>query len=185
MSIVVFCWAFASGSGTAMRADAGEGEATEIAASQEIVEDHEKREGRPPGCSAGAIAASTIRWQGATGSLVNIVRFTNVGVEGCSVGPDVWAELRDANQIGLTVLVLPDSEFRALAALVLAPGDQAQLPIRWQNWCGEEPEAPLTLVVRLSDDGDLIPVSVEHVVGAKPRCDIPERPAVLGLGRLE
>jgi hypothetical protein len=67
--------------------------------------------------------------------------------------------------------------------VLLEPGEQAQAPWTWQNWCG----APLTkidVIVTLPDGSG--PVQASYVgpggQGSEtPRCDAPDAPSYLGV----
>jgi hypothetical protein len=115
------------------------------------------------------------------------VQVTNLGSSACVLTGPPQVELRaDGATIDVTTTtyrsVNADQPSEAPAVL-LGPGEQAQAPWSWQNWC----EGPLTkfdVIVTLPDGSG--PVLASYFGpggqdGETPRCDAPDAASTLSI----
>lgn len=126
-------------------------------------------------------------WEGATGSLAGGVEVTNLGSSACVLTGPPHVELRAD---GATIDVATTT-YRSVNAdqpseappVLLEPGEQAQAPWIWQNWCGG-PLTKIDVIVTLPDGSG--PVQASYVGpggqdGETPRCDAPDAASSLGV----
>ncbi len=142
--------------------------------------------GSPSPCRGENLSA-TYDWEGATGSLLGTVRFTNRGPGTCSLGGYLAVKV-----IGRDDAVLPVTEQRA------APVPTTQSPpvllgvnvtgaaaaqVQWREWCLPTKPTPVTLAVTLPDGSVLsAPYLGPNTPDQTPRCDAPNLPSTLGVG---
>ncbi|MHB8594151.1 MAG: DUF4232 domain-containing protein [Acidimicrobiales bacterium] len=134
----------------------------------------------PPGSSCtGTDLSASVGWQGATGSMLGGVSFTNRGQRSCALGGYLGVELHDQNGQVLHVTekqVGPNSVGPAVTSppvVVLPPGvvDGAGFSVQWFNWCGPTPARPgvtVTLPSGAQIDAGTVPLA--NSLGV-PRCD--------------
>ena len=143
----------------------------------------------PPGTSACTAAHVLIQaiWEGATGSLAGGVAVTNLASSPCVLVGPPHVELRAD---GATVDVAT-TYYRSVSAdqpseappVLLGPGEQAQAPMSWQNWCGRPLTKTLVIVTLPSGSGPVLatyfgPAGQD---GETPRCDVPNAVSSLGV----
>jgi uncharacterized protein DUF4232 len=143
----------------------------------------------PPSTSACTTAQVMIQasWEGATGTLAGGVAVTNLGSSACVLAGPPQVQLRaDGAPIDVTITtyesVNADQPSEAPPVL-LEPGDQAQAPLSWYNWCGG-PLGEVGVVVTLPGQSE--PVQASYVGPAPvgfltPRCDAPDAASSLGV----
>jgi uncharacterized protein DUF4232 len=141
------------------------------------------------GTSACTTARALVQagWGGAGGSLAGGVAVTNLGSSACVLAGPPHVELRAD---GATIEVVTTS-YRSVNAdqpseappVLLEPGEQAQAPWNWQNWCGG-PLTKLEVIVTLPDGSGPAQASYFGPGGQDsetPRCDAPDAPSTLGV----
>lgn len=130
--------------------------------------------GTPPLCTMADLDLAFGPWQGAAGSREGSVVATNRGAATCALGGSPRITLTDTAG---AVLVSTSEEGSSPEAVILHPGEQAQAPLRFSNWCGR------TATARAEIPGD---TAVGHVSDdaygiAYPPCNGPGQAAVMGV----
>lgn len=142
----------------------------------------------PRACRASALRSS-VRWQGATGSLLGSIRVTNVGERACALRGVPTVELRDANGVLLNVhQAAAKPLWKQLGAARPSGWPTVQLPahgaaqvfVQLRSWCITGVK-PLFFRTYLPGVGEAIPAPVRITL----RCDVPGQPARLAVGPVE
>lgn len=145
----------------------------------------------PPASPASACTKANaliqVSWAGATGSVAGGVEVTNLGSSACMLTGPPSVELRDDG----ATLDVTTTNYRSVNAdqpseappVLLEPGEQAQAPWTWQNWCAG-PLTKLEVIVTLPDGSG--PVQASYIGpggqdGQTPRCDAPHATSTLGV----
>jgi hypothetical protein len=139
-------------------------------------------------CRASALRSS-VRWQGATGSLLGSIRVTNVGKKACALRGVPTVELRDANGVLLNVhqesaqplwKQLGGPRPHGWPTVQMPPHSAAQVFVQLRDWCITGVK-PLFLRTYLPGVGEAIPAPISVTL----RCDVPGQPARLAVGPVE
>jgi len=140
----------------------------------------------PHACRASALRSS-VRLQGATGTLIGSILVRNVGERACALRGLPTVELRDANGSLLNVRqVTARPLWEQLGAarpsgwptVRMPPHGAAQVFVRLSNWCAT-PVKPVFFRTYLPGVGEAIPAPVRITL----RCDVPGLPAKLEVAR--
>jgi hypothetical protein len=136
-------------------------------------------------CTASSLTV-TGTWQGATGSMLGDIAFTNTGTRWCALPGYLGLELVNQRSQVLAVQVQRGQAGSAALptgavakAVVLAPGkpNSASETLQWSNWCGATPDN-LALDVVLPDHEKVAATPVRQPWGV-PRCDDSAAPSVI------
>ncbi len=142
----------------------------------------------PHACRA-SVLRSSVRWQGATGSLLGSIRVTNVGKRACVLRGVPTVEMVDANGVLLNLhqeaaqplwKQLGAARPRGWPTVQMSPHGAAQVFVQLRNWCITGVK-PLFFRTYLPGVGEAIPAPVEVTL----RCDVPGQPARLAVGPVE
>lgn len=134
----------------------------------------------------GANLRVTGNWQGATGSMLGGISFTNTASTPCTLSGYLTAELISQQGQKLPVQVqnggppgdaLPSGAASLTVVLPAGKTNSASITVQWSNWCGPAP-GTLTLVVVLPDSERLTVEPVFEPWGVA-RCDEPTAASVL------
>ncbi len=139
-------------------------------------------------CVASELSASG-SWQGATGSLLGDLVFTNTGKEPCSLVGYLRITLVDQRGQALPVQLRkgrPAAELHPLATpmlVALGPGEPraASVMLQWFNWCGPSP-GRVSVIVALASGAHLSPVAMGT---GGSRCDDFTDPSFLTEGPVQ
>jgi hypothetical protein len=143
-----------------------------------------------PVCAAPNLRASLFL-QGATGSLVGSIIFTNRGGFACELSGRPSIRLRDGRGRALAVSYVrakDDMQGASVGATELVPGTQADVFVEWVNWCHGGIIGPVIFVVALPYGGGVVTVTPGpggQGRFAGPRCDVPGRRSILSVAPLE
>jgi len=123
-------------------------------------------------CSASDLDASA-GWQGATGSMLGGVVFTNRSSDPCLLTGRPVVQIVDGQGEPLPVVQTIGRDESPGVLVIVQPQEQAFASIHWwPQWCQPSPVPPLTLHLRLPGGSELV-APVRN--GGTPRCDAPER----------
>jgi hypothetical protein len=131
--------------------------------------------GTPPLCGVADVDFAFGPWQGAAGSREGSIRATNRSGATCVLGGSPRITLTDRTG---NVLVSTSEEGSPPEAIILAPGDVAQAPIRFANWCGATGQ-PGSVRAELPGGPATAPVGDAAEGIAYPPCNGPGQPALL------
>jgi hypothetical protein len=143
-----------------------------------------------PVCTAAGLRASLFL-QGATGSLVGSIIFTNRGNFACGLSGRPSIRLTDGHDRALAITYVPangDMQGTPVGTTELVPGTHADVFVQWQNWCHGSMVGPVTFVATLPHGGGVLKVTPGpggQGRAAGPRCDVPGRPSILSVAPFE
>lgn len=139
----------------------------------------------PPVCQAGDLSA-TAYWQGAGGSRVGNILFTNQSAAACTLRGSPQVQIIDGRDQVLPVTHSTMSSGPPNGGVTVQPGRRASVRILWMNWCQSAPPGPIKLMVTLPDRQGVLDVPVLDPSGAPqagaPRCDAPAASSSLSIG---
>jgi hypothetical protein len=142
----------------------------------------------PNACRASVLRTS-VRLQGAAGSLLGSIQVRNVGQDACAFRGRPTVELRDANGVRLNVRQKAvEPLWKQLGAarpsgwptVRMRPGGAAQVFVRLRNWC-VVPVKPVFFRTYLLGVCEPIPAPARITL----RCDVPGQPVSLAVGPVE
>jgi hypothetical protein len=97
-----------------------------------------------PACGIRDVALAAEPWGGAAGSRGTVVTVSlTPGRYACALPAVVYAQVVDANGVQLVTGRTPATS----GSVALESGPGFTLGVAWSNWCGDEPAAPLNLLV--------------------------------------
>jgi hypothetical protein len=114
-----------------------------------------------PVCTAPSVRASLFL-QGATGSLVGSIIFTNRAGFACSLSGRAKIRMTDVHGRALPmryVAAKGDMQGAPVGTIELIPGAQAAVLVQWQNWCHGGIAAPVAFVVTLPHGAGVLRVT--------------------------
>lgn len=125
-------------------------------------------------CDSGDFSQiGTEPWGGAAGSRGTVVTITtDPAGRGCLLETPVAAHINDAEGALLVGGASADSRL-----VSLRPGDSFAIGLRWSNWCGSTPAAPLSVVLEFNGWSGMLPVMLPG--GGVPPCSGSTQPSSL------
>jgi|GEM_PF-2127329 len=147
-----------------------------------------------------------VYWQGAGGSMVGGIDFTNHSAKSCSLTGVPPVQLLDKDGQLLPLIVdgpicfscpfIPTEYVRGyldglkVGVIAIKPGEIAQVMLFWSNWCSPKPALPITVRVTLPVNSQQINIPALELDSIKPlasfpRCDVPESSSGLTVGPFE
>jgi hypothetical protein len=131
----------------------------------------------PPLCTISDLAISFGPWQGAAGSRIGAIVGTNTSDDTCALGGSPRVILVDQNW---NTLISTSEEGSPPVAILVGPGESAQAPLSFSNWCGDTGD-PLLLGVKVPGDSTTGDVSLQPNGISYPPCNGPEQPAHMAI----
>src|SRR5215210_2067914 len=116
-------------------------------------------------CDPATLAARVKQWEGAAGSRIADVELRNAGATDCTLEAMDRPQLVDGSES-----ILIDGKRPTSSPLVtLKPGDVVSTLVQASNYCGAEPQPPVT-VSFVFDDGGRVVASPLSATDATPPC---------------